>query len=147
MSHLLRATWFVMAGGDRIVATGAGSRPGTPWQMSCLPCLLPRSSAKWMLAFGRLVWFLICLIRLSAGYAGLGRPLSLVTWHDLAILLTAASSQDLLQACATATAIVHDTFRSRQKRKTEILLSPQGQGRGTALTRACSSVPLPVLPD
>ena len=56
LTHLLQATWFVMAGGDRIVATGAGSRPGDP-----LADLV--WSVGWMLASGRLGWCLTCHIR------------------------------------------------------------------------------------
>ena len=84
LTHLLQATWFVMAGGDRIVATGAGSRPGDILtdarlrQAGVVPDLPHTASLPATRDLG-------------------DHPLSMVTWHDdLAIPLAATSSQDLL---------------------------------------------------
>ena len=156
LQHLLEATWFVMAGGERCVATGAGSRPGDPLADLLFALLVAPTfcSIDAQLRATGIVPALPHTATLPDTETLADFPFSLVTWHDdLAIPISAPDCQELFRACSTATQIVHDAFLSRglqlntAKGKTELLVSPVGPGRNAALTRACSGPPLQVLPD
>ena len=143
LGDALQTTWFCVRDAPNPIATSKGTRPGDPLADILFALILapPLKRLNALLQEAGLIPHVSTGGILPGTSVAVGPGPASACWHDDVILLVASERCDLLlQACAEATRLAQSCFAATglvvnfAAGKTEVIATPLGLGRKSALT-------------